>query len=598
MKPESAIPCSEMEGKTTRPLRHAAKKSSISLKCHSCQRRFPSFVRLQRHLSLVHKSSGKLFWCSKCSLAFNEISLFVRHSRICRQDVDQGDTGPHETPHSSTNAVRHCKEDAPGQKTIKESECSGNASENDVAISSDCGDNCKEAVTPSDEIKEKQDVLDSESLAAVSAASLTPKAAVSSHLDCNKSTYAQAERSIGNGKLVGSQTSLSEQGRSLTEREYDQNFMTGSLLAGHPTMANIGKTMNLRSDSPFSPKAYLDRTQRTTRKHTTPRRNLKLARHMRKPIASPKKQVPSNHRLSSTVCSKTQDDMNISIPATVRTVNLMTSVAEDNDSEAKEERAEILSYLRTVTAKLDAVIRHFNVPFSDFGTGMLSSPLNSGHRIGQIQRIRSKEPDFSQEQASAQNHYPPKSPNQQSCSSSVTGSNNRSIDRFPAAIQPELERHVKERDFEQETPISSDDFSEQIPSPSSGCQIVETVTYDTARIALPEEVVQDLHSKSLNRGNFAKHLVFSLFSPDERRGKNCFGRRAGLQSGPKAPLDPIRLQFVRDKVFHYYPCEPGLEETIWRRQCVIAVDTALRGENRPHKKIGESFSRQFCGNTP
>ena len=139
MKPESATPCSEMEGKTTRPLRHAAKKSSISLKCHSCQRRFPSFVRLQRHLSLVHKSSGKLFWCSKCSLAFNEISLFVRHSRICRQDVDQGDTGPHETPHSSTKAVRHCKEDAPGQKTINESECSGNASENDVAISSECG---------------------------------------------------------------------------------------------------------------------------------------------------------------------------------------------------------------------------------------------------------------------------------------------------------------------------------------------------------------------------------------------------------------------------------------------------------------------------
>ena len=83
MKPESVIACSDNEthASTTRPLRHAQRKSNVNFKCSSCQRRFPSVVRLRRHLNIVHKGASKLLRCSKCSFAFNEVSAFVQHSR-------------------------------------------------------------------------------------------------------------------------------------------------------------------------------------------------------------------------------------------------------------------------------------------------------------------------------------------------------------------------------------------------------------------------------------------------------------------------------------------------------------------------------------
>lgn len=98
MKTENSTqPCSEgeVQARSTRTTRHAIRKSNVSLKCNSCQRRFPSFLRLQRHLSVVHKGAGKLFWCSKCSLAFNDLSSFVKHTRNNHQ-VGGKDGGPNQ----------------------------------------------------------------------------------------------------------------------------------------------------------------------------------------------------------------------------------------------------------------------------------------------------------------------------------------------------------------------------------------------------------------------------------------------------------------------------------------------------------------------
>ena len=103
MKTENSTqPCSEgeVQARTTRTTRHAIRKSNVSLKCNSCQRRFPSFVRLQRHLSVVHKGAGKIFWCSKCSLAFNDISSFVQHTRNNHQ-AGEKDGGPKQQQHDA-----------------------------------------------------------------------------------------------------------------------------------------------------------------------------------------------------------------------------------------------------------------------------------------------------------------------------------------------------------------------------------------------------------------------------------------------------------------------------------------------------------------
>ena len=69
---------------STRNLTNATRnslKGNVSLRCGTCSRRFPSAIRLQRHLKIVHKRAGKVFWCSKCQLAFYDISRFLQHSR-------------------------------------------------------------------------------------------------------------------------------------------------------------------------------------------------------------------------------------------------------------------------------------------------------------------------------------------------------------------------------------------------------------------------------------------------------------------------------------------------------------------------------------
>ena len=103
MKPESSIACSgnETQESTTRPLRHAQRKPNVNFKCSNCQRRFPSVLRLRRHLNLVHKGAGKLLWCSKCSFAFNEVSAFVQHSRIHHREKTNEAAGSSEVAHNN-----------------------------------------------------------------------------------------------------------------------------------------------------------------------------------------------------------------------------------------------------------------------------------------------------------------------------------------------------------------------------------------------------------------------------------------------------------------------------------------------------------------
>ena len=370
---------------------------------------------------------------------------------------------------------------------------------------------------------------------------------------------------IVNHESQGDSTNFKKNQQSPVAFEHD--CTSQSFLQGHPTMANIGTTKASFLTTPDIAKAQrlsvsnvTKGASKTVKQHRQPACNVGKAQQNQFQLHGEGLNCP----LNSVV-----DNLNISVPPNIQTINLMTET-RSNVFQERLERSETLMYLRSVTAKLDAIIRHFNVPFSEVGNNLMTPP----YRTLQMQNARSTNDMELESQSDAPSFsLAPHLPRKQSSSSNLdcTGANSpvlqRSVDAF----------HNK----------TSDDAAIQHESTLSfnSARFDDESLFNAEGIVLPEELIRDLHSKSLNRGNFAKHLVFQLFSPDERKGKNCFGRRAGLQSGPKAPLDPIRLQYVRDKVFQYYPCEPGLEETIWRRQCVIAVDTALRGENRPHKKL-------------
>ena len=345
---------------------------------------------------------------------------------------------------------------------------------------------------------------------------------------------------------------------------------TKSLLEGHPTMANIGLSSRslvssadaISGQQSAVPSASL--APNTLKRERDPAFNVGRMRHSQHGLRS---------KEANYAVSPGSDNLHISIPANVQTINLMTE-ARNGSHQNETERSEVLLYLRSVTSKLDAIIRHFNVPFPELGSTTLATPF----RKLEMQDTRSfndmeleSQPDTSSFNLSAHVTRKQSSSTPLDCNRANSPVLQRSLDTF-------VSKPTEDGTIQQDSSFSFNSAA------SSITRLADQPRFDSDYV-LPEDLIRDLHSKSLNRGNFAKHLVFQLFSPDERKGKNCFGRRAGLQSGPKAPLDPLRLQYVRDKVFQYYPCEPGLEETIWRRQCVVAVDTALRGENRPHKKL-------------
>ena len=343
-------------------------------------------------------------------------------------------------------------------------------------------------------------------------------------------------------------------------------------MTDHPTMANIRmQGPPLPSDACTFQRDVINRVGR-------------VSKQAREPVfqGAQRGQTPSTPKTDCSVCQM-QDNLSINIPSNVKTINLSTD-ARSSDCQENVETAEIRMFLHTVTAKLDAIIRHFNVPFSDIGSMLPTQIL--GMELSQHTHARDELETEKQSENMVMSHL--------LCKQSPSAIDRVGVNRKTSPmIQRPTDGFLIEKAVDVDTaqsgsflPVNNNTSHSKNSRESPGEQTI----CDLDIVRLPEEIVVDLHSKSLNRGNFAKHLVFQLFSPEERKGKNCFGRRAGLQSGPKAPLDPVRLQYVREKVFQYYPCEPDLEETIWRRQCVIAVDTALRGENRPHKKSIELSS--------
>ena len=331
-------------------------------------------------------------------------------------------------------------------------------------------------------------------------------------------------------------------------------FVNHEELSEHPTMATLGNQVNIpiaSTTSKYLAKAITPKASTISRKQT--RRSYSSRNTKRCP---PMSRQHAPFELNN-------EDLNIGLPQGVKTINLLS-----NDSE----KSEIISYLNTVNRKLDAIIRHFNVPSAELASEMpcheknCQSECQNGNMQSQEIKNHSSEVPVSlwAEDLQVPSMLPRTNLGRKD-SSKIHHLSPKPI------LNGNSETTTAKHTFETNTPVSSS---------SSPVSDLPPMDFSAINIKIPDEIIERLRSRSLNRGNFAKHLVFYLFSPEERRGRNCFGRRAGVQSGPKAPLDPGRLLAVRDMVFQHYPCNAGYEESTWRRECVIAIDTGLRGENR------------------
>ena len=99
---------------------------------------------------------------------------------------------------------------------------------------------------------------------------------------------------------------------------------------------------------------------------------------------------------------------------------------------------------------------------------------------------------------------------------------------------------------------------------------------------IPTILIDKVFVESRSRANFAKNLTFAIFSPEERRGRNCTGRVFG-KAQHKEQLDQVKLQAVKEVTFRKYPCSPYLIDITWKKECITAIDSGLRNENRGNR---------------
>ena len=100
------------------------------------------------------------------------------------------------------------------------------------------------------------------------------------------------------------------------------------------------------------------------------------------------------------------------------------------------------------------------------------------------------------------------------------------------------------------------------------------------RVSFKETALQE-YRKYMTQGRekVAKVMVADLFSDEERSSCNCNGR-AG-----KPPLDPVRLEAIREAVFTLMPCQnDDLMDKAWSA-CKQSIDTNNRNLKR---KLGKN----------
>ena len=92
---------------------------------------------------------------------------------------------------------------------------------------------------------------------------------------------------------------------------------------------------------------------------------------------------------------------------------------------------------------------------------------------------------------------------------------------------------------------------------------------DQSTLPIRQEDLFAVRAKASSSKNFAVQLIRCLFKPEELQNRNIRG------VGGQLPLDPERLDVIKDAVFKYYPAPASGRDCQWR-DCKVAIDTFLR----------------------
>lgn len=107
----------------------------------------------------------------------------------------------------------------------------------------------------------------------------------------------------------------------------------------------------------------------------------------------------------------------------------------------------------------------------------------------------------------------------------------------------------------------------------------------TGTVYLDEPEIRRIFATSKSRGNFSALLVQKLYTKDERVVSNVMGTRG------KRQLSPTRMAAVRRLSFSLYPVGDEREEdTVWKKECVKAIDSKNRKVRTHHSVKSECAS--------
>ena len=120
----------------------------------------------------------------------------------------------------------------------------------------------------------------------------------------------------------------------------------------------------------------------------------------------------------------------------------------------------------------------------------------------------------------------------------------------------------------------AEDHSPQILNTSgSSVASVEEIVDDLPELISPS-ILTPIYVKSCSRRNFASRLVAKLFDRETRLRSNVNGRG-------KDKLDPEKIEYVKKKVFQYFPvCGVERQASEWQL-CILSIDEF----NRRLKKV-------------
>ena len=225
-------------------------------------------------------------------------------------------------------------------------------------------------------------------------------------------------------------------------------------------------------------------------------------------------------------------------------IRLNTNKYNDDRQATNERHEELFQYIQRVDEKLDAILKHFNVPFTPSPQVVSLDGKSSTTRFAATTLASL---------------------------SSITSSNSRSS---PSAASTSARSRSSNA-----LPLAHNFFT-NTPEIHTICSDKQDSQQEFTQYVISDELLEATYLRSRNRGNFSKNLVYAAFPLEERLGRNCYGRRGGSISGPKEPLEAAKLDAVREAVFRKFPAPALEEEGIWKKECVIAIDTALRSEMR------------------